>query len=244
MLKSSRLVRLDTWKIMRDLPEAKDGLTTFSCQFMIEGACIQLCNGGGRCKGAGDFDLSVYWPSADESTPAGFIKLFHPGWNTLTRFVLLAGKPNLDNTPIWRLLCPITRNLEQVLYFDPASHLFVSYSAIGRRQRASDFAYFKKQLLLQLDLEIQQSKLREKYPDLDKMPQKIREMIGHPLEIALDTVAKHTLLATNSIRCDADEGIDVIALSKRPSAKYQMYLRDKSGVVKLTANAKRRLGIR
>ena len=112
---------------MRDFSDAEKDRTTFSCRFVIENGYITLCRKGrprkGR-KGAGDFDLSIVWPDTDEDSPMGFIKVSHPSWNTLPRFVLLAGKRNKDHAPMWRLLCPITRNLVQVLFYHPNSQLF------------------------------------------------------------------------------------------------------------------------
>ena len=171
----------------------------------------------------------------------GFIKVSHPSWNTLPRFVLLAGKRNKDHAPMWRLLCPITRNLVQVLFYDPNSQLFVSHPAIGRKQ---NLAYFVQQVGLQLKLQEQRQQLQDKHGDLEKLPARIRELIYRPLEIAIKAVDANIRLATSGIRCPDGDELDVFALSKKTARKYRTYYRGKSGVIRMTASAKKRLGIR
>ncbi len=92
-------------------------------------------------RGAGTLVLTIDWSS--KNPPSGLIALSHPDW-LLTCFVLMASIPGREGELRWRLLCPVTRHLVQVLYFDSMTQLFVSRPALGCRRPRSMIAYAKQ----------------------------------------------------------------------------------------------------
>jgi hypothetical protein len=183
------------------------------------------------------------WPAKDQNPPTGFVTVSHPDWETLPRFVLLAGIPNIDGGLVWRFLCPITRGLVQVVYFDEGSQLFVSPAALGRRQRSSDFRRIERHLghLLQL---------QHKHGDLQERPAGMSDLRFRTLKEATEWLNIHFRLAASGVPepiFNDDGSFDVVAMSKRPipkaDVKGRMYYRDKSGALKMNARSKKRLGL-
>jgi hypothetical protein len=193
---------------------------------------------------AGTIRLFLNWPKKVQNLPTGFVTVSHPKWETLLRYVLLTGIANKDGGLLWRFLCPITRKLVQVVYFDEKSQLFVSRGALGRGQRKSDILRIGRYLSARLELE-------HKYGDLQEKPAGMSDLeyrLGK--EAADEPLSPDFLLMASGVPeliLNEDGSADVVAMSKKPvrkaSAGGGIYYRDKSGALKMHARSKKRLGI-
>jgi hypothetical protein len=184
------------------------------------------------------------WPINDQNPPTGYLTVSHPNWETVPRFVLLAGIPNKDGGILWRFLCPITRRLVQVLYFDEESQLFVSPAALGRGQRKSDFFRRIVQDLSHL------LKFQHRYGDLQEKPVGMSDLEFRMHKEAAESLNYNFLPAASGVPepiLNDDGWFDVVAMSKKPVRKASVaggiYYRDKSGALKMNARSKKRLGI-
>jgi len=211
--------------------------------FKPDKGSIILCKPSKKIPGAGKLRLSLNWPINDQIPPTGFVTVSHPRWETLARFVLLIGIPNKDGGFLWRFLCPITRRLVQVVYFDEKSQLFVSRAAFGRGQRKSDFRRIVRNLSDLL-------KLEHKYGDLQEKPAGMSDIHFHMLKEGGESLEYDFLLAASGVPepiLNDDGWFDVVAMSKKPVRKASVaggiYFRDKSGALKMNARSKKRLGI-
>ena len=238
----NRSFRLDTWVLMNNaLRHGKRSVYNWS--FKLDNGSILLCKASKKSPRAGQLRLSLNWPINDQNPPTGFVAVSHPNWKTLTRFVLLAGIPNKDGGLLWRFLCPITRRLVQVVYFDEKSQLFVSRAAFGRGQRKSDIQQIVRNLGHLL-------KLEHKYGDLQEKPVGIGDFEFRMFKEADESLYYDFLLAASGVPepiLNDDGWFDVVAMSKKPvrktSVRGSIYYRDKSGALKMNARSKKRLGI-
>jgi len=237
---NNRSFRLDTWVLMDNaLRLGKHSIYEWSFD-LDKGDIAILCKAK---KFAGTIRLFLNWPKKDQILPTGFVTVSHPNWETLPRYVLLTGTPNKDGGLSWRFLCPITRRLVQVVYFDGKSQLFVSRAAFGRGQRKSDFRRIVRNLSYLL-------KLEDKYGDLQEKPAGMNDFAFRMLNEATESLNYDFLLAASGVPepiLNDDGWFDVVAMSKKPVRKASVaggiYYRDKSGALKMNARSKKRLGI-
>src|SRR5690242_18771989 len=101
MSKSQRLIRLDTWKILREISSALSKRTRLKVEFVIEDHCITLCKGEQRRGVTGTLALLIDWPNKTEDRPKGLIVVSHPSWGCPARIVPLVGSPIDYNAPVW-----------------------------------------------------------------------------------------------------------------------------------------------
>jgi hypothetical protein len=234
---------LDTWVLLENaLRFGKRPLYAWS--FKLNAGSIVLCEANKKSPEAGRLVLSLNWPGEDQNSPTGFVTVSHPNWKTLPRFVLLAGIPNKDGGLLWRFLCPITRKLVQVVYFDEKSRLFVCRAALGRGQRRSDFRRIVRDAGRIM-------KLQHKYGDLSEKPTGMSDFAFGILKEEAESLDTNFQLAASGVPepiWNEDGWFDVVAMSKQPvrkaSVEGRIYYRDKSGALKLNARSKKRLGIR
>jgi hypothetical protein len=233
---------LDTWALMENaLRLGKRSVYDWS--FKLNAGSIVLREANKKSPKAGTLVLSMNWPAEDQNSPTGFVTVSHPNWKTLPRFVLLAGIPNKDGGLLWRFLCPITRKLVQVVYFDEKSQLFVCRAALGRGQRRSDFRRIVRDIGHIL-------KLEHKCGDLTEKPAGMSDLAFGMLKEGRDALYHDFRLAASGVPepiLNEDSWFDVVAMSKEPARKDfdkgRIYYRDKSGALKMNARSKRRLGI-
>jgi hypothetical protein len=233
---------LDTWVLMENaLRLGKRPIYNWS--FNLNAGTIVLCESNKKSPKAGKLVLDMNWTAEDQNSPTGLVTVSHPDWETLPRFVLLAGLPNKDGGLLWRFLCPITRKLVQVVYFDEKSQLFVCRPALGRRQRRSDFRRIDRHTGHIL-------KLEHKYGDLTEKPAGMSDFAFDMLKEASDALNRDFRLAASGVPepiLNEDGSFDVVAMSKKPTRKdfdkSRIYYRDKSGALKMNAKSKRRLGM-
>ena len=236
----NRSFGLDTWVLM-DNALRLGKRSVYEWSFDLDKGSIILCKANKKFPGA--IRLFLNWPIKDQNAPTGFVTVSHPNWETLTRFVLLAGIPNKDGGLWWRFLCPITRRLVQVVYFDEKSQLFVSPAALGRGQRKSDFRRIVPNLSHLL-------KLEHKYGDLQEKPAGMSDLEFRMLKEAAKSLEYDFLLAASGVPepiLNGDGWFDVVAMSKKLVRKASVaggiYYRDKSGALKMNARSKKRLGL-
>jgi hypothetical protein len=233
---------LDTWVLMENaLRLGKRPIYNWS--FNLNAGSIVLCEANKKSPKAGKLVLGMNWPKEGQNYPTGFVTVSHPDWKTLPRFVLVAGIPNKDGGLLWRFLCPITRKLVQVVYFDEKSRLFVSRSALGRQQRRSDFSRIVRDV-------VQILKLEHKCGDLTEKPARMSDLAFDMLKEERDALYHEFHLAASGVPepiLNEDGWYNVVAMSKRPARKDfdkgRIYYRDKSGALKMNAKSKRRLGM-
>ena len=233
---------LDTWVLM-DNALRLGKRSDYEWSFKLAKGSIILCKANQKSTRAGKLLLSLNWPIKDQNFPTGFVTVSHPNWETLPRYVLLVGIPNKDGGFLWRFLCPITRRLVQVVYFDEKSQLFVSPAALGRGQRKSDIRRIVRNLGHLL-------KLEHKYGDLQEKPAGMSDLEFRMLKEAAESLDFDFLLAASGVPepiLNDDGWFDVVAMSKKPVRKASVgggiYYRDKSGALKMNARSKKRLGI-
>lgn len=236
-------ISLDSWQVMGPATSL-DGQPNQNWNFDIRDGNVTLLNRIQRwpCRG-GAFLLRVMWPRGAADIAPGFVVLAHPTWRTLPQIIPLAGIPTaIPQDRDWRFICPITRGLEQILYLDSKSELFVSRQALGRRQRRSDLARVQRALLQILDLE-------HKYGALDENPPNMSPWLFDQFKEAREALYLEWKLAASGVPADVldDHGFDkLIATSRMRSTKRtagQTYFFDKSGSLKMSPVLKKRLGI-
>jgi hypothetical protein len=233
---------LDTWVLM-DNALRLGKRSVYDWSFMLDKGSFILCKANKKSPRAGAIRLSLNWPTKDQNSPTGFVTVSHPNWETLPRVVLLAGIPNIDGGLLWRFLCPITRRLVQVVYFDKESQLFVSPAALGCRQPNSDFRRIERHLSRLLQLQ-------HKYGDLQEKPAGMSDLAFRMLKEAAEWLNYDFQLAASGVPepiLNDDGWFDVVAMSKKPVRKASVgggiYYRDQSGAIKMNARSKKRLGI-
>src|SRR6266850_4918715 len=178
---------LDTWMLMANaLRRGKRAI--YSWSYEIKNGSIVLCKGSKKSPRAGRIKLTMNWALKGQNSPAGVLTIAHPSWQTLPRVVLLAGIPNKDGGWLWRFLCPITRKLVQVVYFDEDSQLLVSRAALGRKQRKSDFRRIGRDLTGILTLQ-------HKYGDLSEKPTRMSDFAFGILKEGAEALNYDFLLA-------------------------------------------------
>ena len=233
---------LDTWVLM-DNALRLGKRSVYDWSFKVANGSIIPCKPNKKSPKAGKLGLFLNWPINGQNPPTGFVTVSHPNWETLLRYVPLTGISNKDGGLLWRFLCPITRKLVQVVYFDEKSQLFVSRAALGRGQRKSDFRRIGRYLSNRLELE-------HKYGDLQEKPAGMSDLEYRLGKEAADSRQCDFLLAASGVPepiLNEDGWFDVVAMSKKPvrkaSAGGGIYYRDKSGALKMNARSKKRLGI-
>ena len=76
--------------------------------------------------------LKVRWSlEGDINNAIANLEIRCPEWDMPPRVLLLAGRCRPSKTFQWKFLCPTKRTLVQVVYFDPASGIFVGRAAFA-----------------------------------------------------------------------------------------------------------------
>jgi hypothetical protein len=183
------------------------------------------------------------WPRRATDIVPGFAVLAHPTWETLPRIIPLAGIPTaIPQDRDWRFICPIKKTLEQILYLDSDSTLFVSRQALGRRQRRSDFARILRAFEQILRLE-------EKHGALDDIPPNMSPWLYSQFKEAREALYLEWNLAFSGVPEDVldNHGFGkMIARSRMQSTNHTpgpTYFFDKSGSLKMSPILKKRLAI-
>jgi hypothetical protein len=235
---------LDTWVLM-DSALRLGKRTIYDWSFVLDKCSISHCKPNKRPPEAGMIRLCLDWPRKHQAPANGFAVVSHPNWKTLPRIVLLVGIPNIDGGWVWRFLCPITRKLVQVVFYDEESQLFVSPAARGRRQRRSDVRRFLRHIGHALE------QLEHKYGDLEQKPAGMSDGTFSLLKEVADSHHVDFHLSASGVPeaiLNDTGSFDVVAMSKQHAVRKNTagagtYYRDRSGVLKLTARSKKRLGI-
>lgn len=117
-----------------------------------------------RRRRTGRLSFSMRWPAQASAQSFGLLELVHPAWDTLPLEIVCTkiATPNPDDHD-WRLMCPIRRTWNQVLFLDPEEMLFVSRDIVGR-ERSGPIRRRAIQACIKL-LEFQ-----EQYGDLQEKP--------------------------------------------------------------------------
>lgn len=234
-------ISLDSWQLI-DAAISPDDRSSQNWNFDIRDGNVVLLNRIQRrpCH-AGVFLLRVMWPRRATAIAPGFAVLAHPTWETFPRIIPLAGIPTaIPQERDWHFICPIKRTLEQILYLDSESTLFVSRQALGRRQRRSDLARIQRAL-------VQIHRLEDKHGALD--PPNMSPWLYGLFKEAREALYLELKLAVSGVPEDIldDHGFGkLIATSRMRSTKRaagQTYILDKSGSLKMSQILKNRLGI-
>jgi hypothetical protein len=216
--------------------------SVYNWSFALRSGTFIPCTTARGSSAAGRIHLDLKWPEAKHSSPSGLVAVSHPKWKTLPRFALLIGIRNLDGGHLWRFLCPITRQLVQVVCYDSDSGLLVSPAALGRPQRKADFHRIERDLTLLLPLQ-------EKYGDLEERPAGMTDFAFEFFKLASDALTNDFYFAASGLPApilDDDGWPDVLAMTQRRvqhHSKSGVFYRDRSGALKLNARSKKRLGI-
>lgn len=236
-------ISLDSWQVI-DAALRPDDRLRQNWNFHIRDGNILLLNRSlRRSCSAGVFLLRIMWPRRAKDIVPGFAVLAHPTWETLPLIIPLAGIPTaIPQDRDWRFICPIRKTLEQILYLDSESTLFVSRKALGRRQRRSDFARILRALEQILRLE-------EKHGALDEIPPNMSPRLYSQFKDAREALYFEWNLAFSGVPEDILDSHGFgkfIATSRVRSTKRaagQTYFLDKKGSLKMSATLKKRLGI-
>lgn len=237
---------LDAWELMAwALDHGKHRL--YARSFVVRNGAIVFCRGDKRPRDAGGLSLSICWPRNAGAPANGFVCFIYPAWDTPLLIPMVGTAVGPGTERHWRFLCPIRRTLEQVLFADHDSQLFVSRPAIGRQRPKSDFDHAMK--TTEVIVEYQ-----EKWGAFDERPPAMSELQFEMFWFAMDGWERDMLLASSGIPDlieDVHGMIDVIAMSKekQPSrradaAAHGTYTRSRSGELKLSTRSKKLFGVR
>jgi hypothetical protein len=242
---------LDTWKL---IPQGLNGRrrSCYVWPFVLRQDGIHLVPKARArrlaTKKKGSLKFHLNWCVTDQEPVNGFIRIAHPDWQCPPLVVALVGIPTgVTDDRDWRLLCPLTANLEQVLLFDPENRLFVSRAAVGRKQAASIGTKFSDSFLMAEDLRERISQGFQKPPG---MPDDIFQGLTKAAPLALARLQLDMEWAASGIaelKLDKDGYIDVLAMA-RPSSLSKvgssaMFQLDKNGTLAMTPKAKKLVGI-
>lgn len=237
---------LDAWELMAWAPD-HGKRRRYASSFVVRNGTIVFCRSDKRPRDAGGLSLSIEWPRNGRTPANGFVCLNYPTWDTPLIILIVGAVVSPGAERQWRFLCPIRHTLEQVLFADDNSQLFVSRQAIGCDRPQSDFDHFVKVTELI-------HKYHERWGTLDEKPKRMHEWQFQLFEISRDRWEQDFLWARSGIpKLEYDDrgAIDVIAMSKekRPArranaATHGIYARSRSGELKLSARSKKLFGVR
>jgi hypothetical protein len=200
-------------------------------------------------KKKGRLKFHLNWCVTGQEPVNGYIRIAHPDWQRPPLVVALVGIPTgIADDRDWRLLCPITANLEQVLLFDSESRLFISRAAVGRKQKKEAIgAKLSDSLSMAENLRERISQGFQKSPG---MPDDIFQGLTKAAPIALMRLQLDMEWAASGIaelKLDKSGHIDVLAMAKPSSlhkaASSTLYQVDKNGGLVVTRKAKQLIGL-
>jgi hypothetical protein len=198
-------------------------------------------------KKKGSLKFHLNWCVTGQEPVNGFIRIAHPDWQRPPLVVALVGIPTgIADDRDWRLLCPITANLEQLLFFDSESRLFVSRTAVGRKQKEAIGAKLLDSFSMAENL---RERISQGFQKPAGLPDDIFQGLTKAAPIALMRLQMDMEWAASGIaelKLDTNGYIDVLAMAKLSSlhkaASSTMYQLDKNGGLVVTRKAKQLIG--
>lgn len=123
-------VAIDFWTFVADVRKHAVNDST-SGRFVIRNETIVVVRRRGTSRSAGSYYADFHLPSDDRDLASGILVLRLEDWD-LPKLILLVGHPDGFGEYKWHGVCPTLLKPVQMLFLDPATHLFVSRKAVGK----------------------------------------------------------------------------------------------------------------
>ena len=126
----SEVVAIDFWTFVPDVLKRVVNDQT-SGRFVVRNETIAVVRRRMTSRSAGSYYAEFHLPSDDRDLASGILVLCLDDWD-LPKLILLVGHPDGFGEYKWHGVCPTLLKPVQMLFLDPATHLFVSRKAVGK----------------------------------------------------------------------------------------------------------------